>query len=167
MHVLRRHPITFVPSILLFLLLLTVPSVVGFLLETADPDIMTNNNSRALVVLGASFYYLAIFAFIYARFIDYYLDLWVITNDRIVDVNQEGLFARTIAELDLYKVQDVTSNIKGFFHTFLNFGDLHIQTAGERSRFHFKNVRDPHALRKEIQELVRVDRKHHHAEVLD
>ena len=39
----------------------------------------------------------------------------IITNDRMVDMEQNGLLARTVAEADLYLIQDVTSEIKGLF----------------------------------------------------
>ena len=38
--------------------------------------------------------------------------MWIITNDRILDIEQHGLFARTVSELRLHRVQDVTAEIK-------------------------------------------------------
>ncbi len=160
-HVLRRHPITFIPTICIFLILFAVPSLVGFLLESVNPNIFVENSTKGVTALAASFYYVGVVIFFYAQFVDYYLDLWVITNHRVIDVDQKGLFARTVAELDLYKVQDVTSEIHGFFNSIFNFGDLHVQSAGERSRFHFKSVKDPHGLRKDILELIRLDKNYH------
>ena len=66
---------------------------------------------------------------------DYYLDALIITNKRIIDVEQKGLFRREIASCFLENIQDVTTNISGVIATFLDFGDLSIQTAGERREF--------------------------------
>lgn len=160
-HVLRRHPLTFVPTILLFLVLFLLPIGVRYLLIAANPDIFTDNNSHALLILGGSFYYLATIIFFYARFIDYYLDMWVITNHRIVDIVQTGLFARTISELELYKIQDVRSDVRGLFPTVFNYGDLVVQSAGAKIHFHFDDVHRPHHLRKELIERIRQDSEFH------
>jgi hypothetical protein len=106
-------------------------------------------------------YYLAIWEFFFTEFVSYYLDLWIITNDRLIGIEQEALFARTVAELDLYKIQDITSEVKGIFPTIFNFGNVFIQTAAEEGRFHLKNVPDPHNLRRKIMDLAEEDRKYH------
>ncbi len=160
-HVLRRHPITFVPKVALLIVLALVPLGLQFVFEGALPELVTENNSRALLILLASFYYLSILVFFYAQFIDYYLDMWIVTNDRIVNVEQRGLFARTVAELDLYKIQDITSDVSGIIASIFDYGHVNIQTAGAELRFNFIDVKTPHKLRKEIIELVRVDRKYH------
>lgn len=61
---------------------------------------------------------------------DYYLDVWVITNRRIFDIEQKGVFRRDISVTRLEQVQDVTVSVNGVFATFLHFGDIHIHTAG-------------------------------------
>ncbi len=160
-HVLRRHPLTFFPTILLFVVLALMPLGVEFIFANTNPHLLVENNPKALILLFASFYYLTILIFFYERFTDYYLDMWVITNDRIVNVEQKGLFARTVAEVDLYKIQDVTSDIKGVFPSIFNYGNINLQTAGAELRFNFLDVPRPHKLRKEIIELIRVDRKYH------
>ena len=71
------------------------------------------------------------------------------------------MFARTVAELDLYKIQDITSDVSGIIASIFDYGHVNIQTAGAELRFNFIDVKTPHKLRKEIIELVRVDRKYH------
>ena len=62
---------------------------------------------------------------------DYYLDVWLITTERLIDIQQRGLFDRTISELSLNNVQDVTIEIRGIIPTLLKFGNLKVQTASE------------------------------------
>ena len=104
---------------------------------------------------------MGIWFFFFPQFVDYYLDAWVITNDRIVNVEQQGLFARTVSELDLYKIQDVTSEVRGLIPTLFNYGNVHVQTAGTQERFVFEQVPNPHEIRKRIMVLVDEDRKYH------
>ncbi|MDP3985286.1 MAG: PH domain-containing protein, partial [bacterium] len=127
---LRRHPFVFFKVIIVFIFLVGLPILLYFAINTAYPGYLMSSGAFPFLVLGASVYYLSIWLFFLTEFTDYYLDLWVVTNDRIVNIEQHGLFGRTVAELDLYKVQDVTSDVRGMISTFLNYGNVHIQTAG-------------------------------------
>lgn len=97
--------------------------------------------------------FLWIFAFLI--WIDYYLDVWIITNKRIVNIEQKGLFVRSMSELYLFRVQDTTSEVKGFFPSMLNYGDVFIQSAGEQERFQFHKIPDPYAVKDTIMDMAR------------
>jgi len=158
---LRRHPFVFFLKILFFLILFIVPLVFYLLIINIFPYFLENTVVYALAILLGSIYYLSIWLFLYTSFIDYYLDVWTITNDRLINVKQQGIFSRTISELDLYKIQDVTSEIKGFFPTLLNYGNIYVQTAGERERFILEQIPNPHQIREKILKLAEEDRKYH------
>lgn len=87
--------------------------------------------------------------------IDYYLDVWIITNKRIVNIEQRGLFVRHMSEIFLFRVQDTTSEVKGFFPSILNYGDVFIQSAGEQERFLFHKVPDPYGIKDAIMDMAR------------
>ena len=91
--------------------------------------------------------------------IDYYFDVWIITTKRIVNINQQGLFTRTVSELELDKIQDITTDVRGVIPTFLNFGDLQIQTAAEQERFLFAKVPNPYLLKDTIMNLEKTNAK--------
>jgi len=163
---LHRHPITFVPIIVLFIVLLLVPVGVYFLLNIRFPTILTPASTLyPLVVLGASIYYLSTYVFFYVRFIDYYLDMWIVTNDRIVDIEQHGLFNRVITELDLYRIQDVTANVTGIFGTVFRFGDVVVTTASANTSIVFRNIPHPNHIREELIRLADQDRKFHYGTI--
>ncbi len=104
-------------------------------------------------------YYLGIWVFFFSEFTDYYLDIDIVTNDRIVDIVQKGLFGRSVAELDLTRVQDVQSEIKGIIPTLLDYGTVVVQTAAEVENFRFEQVSHPHKVRQRILEMAALDRK--------
>ncbi len=160
-YLLRRDTITFIPRILLLIILAGVGYGLYFLLKLLFPALFINNNSLAILILLGSIYALSIWLFFYTAFVNYFLDIWIVTNDRIIDIHQHGLFARTIAELDLFRVQDVTSETKGLFATVFDYGNVYIQTAGEKERFTFFNVPEPHKIREAIIQLADEDRKFH------
>ena len=99
------------------------------------------------------FLFLWLFGFLV--WIDYYFDVWIITNERIVNIEQKGLFNRHISELRFSRVQDVTASVDGLVPTMLNFGDVYVQTASEEDHFIFRQVGDPFAVKDEVMRLAR------------
>jgi len=136
------------------------PISVGFLIPYVSEALALPHPLLEIgLKLLVSIYYLGIWIFFFSQFTDYYLDINIVTNDRILDINQKGLFGRVVAELDLTRVQDVHSEIKGIIPTMLNYGTVEIQTAGGEQNFIFEQVPNPHAVRQRIIELAALDRK--------
>lgn len=118
------------------------------------PDIVSEDNWRFFVFVENTFFiFMWIFGFLV--WIDYYFDVWIITSERIVNIEQRGLFVREISELNFARVQDVTAEVKGIIPTILNYGDVFIQTAGETERFLFRQVGDPYKIKDMIIQLSR------------
>ncbi len=158
---LRRHPITFIPIIFLSLVLFLVPVALYFLVENLFPTFFQGPLAYPISVLIGSTYMLSMYLFFYVRFLDYYLDVWIVTNDRIIDIEQHGLFSRTTTELDLFRIQDVTVEMRGFFSTIFNYGRIHIKTASINTDIIFKNVSEPNKVREDLIHFADEDRKYH------
>lgn len=75
-------------------------------------------------------WFLIVWLALSAIWTNYYLDLWIITDKRIVSIDQSGLFRREVTTLPFANVQDVTVEQAGIIQTLLNFGTLRVQTAG-------------------------------------
>ena len=154
-YTLRRHPITFLSIIFFFLLLFIIPAGVFFLINGIFPELITEQGVVYIfLVLFGSVYYLSISLFFFAKYIDFYLDLWVITTERVIDIEQFGLFSRSVSELDLYRIQDVTTDIHGVFPTLFNYGNVKVKTASENVEIVFKNVPHPPEVRSHIIHLA-------------
>ncbi len=80
----------------------------------------------------------------------YYLNIQVITDLRIVDVDQEGLFSHVVSELHIDKIEDVTSKVSGVLGTIFDYGMIFVQTAGAKERFQFYNIPHPGQIEKLI-----------------
>jgi len=160
-YVLRRHWITFVPKILLFLILLAIPVALYALVANLFPNLLTHPLWFPVLVLCASAFLLSVYLFFFMHFIDFYLDQWIVTNDRVVDIEQFGLFARTISELDLYSIQDVTTDVHGVFPTIFNYGDVTVKTASTNVNIVFRDIPNPNEVRRVLIELADKDRKFH------
>jgi len=157
----RRHWVTFVPVILFFILLLVLPFGAYWLLLNSAGNFLQNPVYYTAGVLFASVYYLSVVLFFYTYFVAFHLDLWIITNDRLLDVEQKTLFARTVSEVDLYQIQDASSEVHGIFPSIFNYGNIILQTAGPVPKFVFRNVPDPNKLRQAILTLSSEDKKYH------
>ena len=77
----------------------------------------------------------------------YYLNQWVVTNTRIIDIHQYGYFSREVSSVLLVRVQDVSSDVEGLFGTLLGYGRLTVQSAGEDEHFIMDDIADPQGLR--------------------
>ncbi len=87
--------------------------------------------------------------------IDYWLDVWIVTDQRVVNIEQKGLFSRYVSELHFHTVQDITSKVQGIIPTILNYGDVEVQTAAENERFLFRRVPNPYAVKAMLLEYQR------------
>jgi hypothetical protein len=87
----------------------------------------------------------------------YHLDLWVVTNHRIIDVVQTSLFNRKTSNARLDDLKDITVVVDGFWATYLNFGSLDIKILGNPDGMRIEDVTDPenekHFLYKQAQLL--------------
>jgi hypothetical protein len=138
----HRHWMFFVPDTLFFILLALAPIGVLIGLSAIDAEPFTEP-ARNFVVVGLSIWYLTLCTWYFVRWLDYYLDLAIVTDRRVVDIDQYGLFRRNVAELDYDVIQDVTVSKYGVLPTLLNYGNVEIQTAGEQRNFAFKSIPRP------------------------
>ncbi|MDO8599226.1 MAG: PH domain-containing protein [bacterium] len=164
---LRRHWLTMVKRVGAYVILAAIPFGIYFFLTENFPEMLRSSAGYPALVLAFSAYELGMWLFLFTMFLDYELDMWVVTNDRLVNIEQHGLFARTIAELDLWRVQDVTSDVRGVFPTFFDYGTVYVQTAGATERFALEQVPQPHEVRKIILDMADLDRKFHERDIAE
>lgn len=150
---LRRHWIAVVKIIIVNLFLAIIPLV--FYIGVANyTTILDTDVYFALFVLLVSAFYLFVVLFAFSNFVDYYLDVWIVTNQRVINIEQKGLFSREVSEKELGMMQDITSDVEGFWATVLNYGNVYIQTAAETERFNFKEVPFADEVARRISNLV-------------
>lgn len=147
---LRRHWISYGIFLFLFVLML-IPLFLLVNFTATTPDLSPVVLNIIYLVLPA--YLLIMLGLMLYGFVDYYLDVYIVTNERIVNISQNGFFKRDISELHLHQVQDVSAKEVGMFPTIFHYGDVMIQTAGERENFVFKAVPHPYIISKKIVDL--------------
>lgn len=100
-----------------------------------------------------------VWMFYFLEWTDYYLDVWLLTNKRVIDIEQKGLFRRDIISLQHDRIQDVSVITHGVIATLLGFGKIHVQTAGERRKIILKDAPNPEEVKRLIMSHIP---PHHH-----
>lgn len=155
----RRHPITFLVHILMFLVLLSIPSLFSLTTKLIEYPLPSGDAVQVIVKLLGTVYYAYVLLFILYSFFDYFLDIWIVTDKHVVDIEQKALFFRVVSKQEISRIQDVTAEIKGVLPTIFNYGDVHLQTAGAHERFIFRKVPDPYGIVAQILKTLEADRK--------
>ena len=146
----RRHPIVLALRVVGLLIAYIVPIIISFIFA----DVIMNYQLVTLYFFILSIWSLLVWLVIFYSFTMYTLDVWIITDRRIIDSNQHGFFNRTVSELHTSRVQDITVNTDGPLQTIVDFGDLFIQTAGTEERFMFLQIPNPVAVKDKIMSLA-------------
>ena len=154
---LRAHPLTLIPIIILILILIFVPVLIVPILDFLNFNIFSQLGfSQSFLLL--IFWYLVTFGYAFYRFVIWYFNVYILTSKRIIDIDFRGLLHKETSYANLAQVQDVTPKIRGFFGTFFHFGSVYIQTAAERPEFEFLHVGKPGEVAKTILETARTEK---------
>jgi hypothetical protein len=79
----------------------------------------------------------------YFDWYSYHNDVWVVTDQRVIDAVKPNYFHSRVASADLVDLEDITVEHSGFLATIFHFGTVRCQTAGERPNFNFVGVANP------------------------
>lgn len=143
---LRKHLVTNVGWILLFLLMFFAPIV---LIDFPLLDFLPGN-FRFVAILG---WYLVTIAYALESFLSWFFNVYIITDERVVDIDFHNLIYKEISDTNIDRIQDVTYKMGGVTRTIFNYGDVFIQTAAEVPSFEFLAVPKPSEVAKVLQDL--------------
>jgi hypothetical protein len=152
---LRQHPIVNVPWILLVIAMIFVPIIVGAL------GILSSLPPGFGLIVNMSWYLLTM-AIAMENFLNWFFNVYIVTNTRVVDIDFVNLIYKNVSDANLDKIQDVSYNMGGVVRTVFNFGDVVIQTAAEIEQFDFMAVPNPAKVAKVIQDLAIAESKKEH-----
>jgi len=115
--VFRRHPIAMRKGFYLLL----IPFLIGSLPTLFWPD---NLN---LLWLSLGGFVVGLLGFFY-HWIGWYYSVFIVTDQRLRQVSQRGLFNQSVVDLGLNKIQNMSVNVPGFSATIFEFGTIVVQT---------------------------------------
>lgn len=117
MFVFRRHILTAKKGIW-FMILMTGIGVVPMILWPGDVRMFW----VFMVCFG-----LGVIGALYVMML-WYFSLYIVTNERIRQVSQRGIFRKTVVDLGLDKVQSISMDVPGLRAEIHNYGTILIQT---------------------------------------
>lgn len=155
---LRAHIITLIPSVIFVVLLFLLPFfAVPFLGIISRNLLLAITQGQILLIIIS--WYLFVFGFAFFKFLLWYFNVYILTNERIVDFDFRGLLNKSTSYAFLKQIEDVDPKILGFFPTFFHYGNVVLQTAAEVPEFEFEKVARPDEVAREILEQVRHEEK--------
>ena len=155
MRIVRKHWFVLLSDFFVLLFFIAIPVVLLFLLQIIPIDSMLNFSGNATYAKAFFLFawLLLVWMFGWNMWTDYYLDVLIVTNNRIFDITQEGLFKRTSSSFRIDKIQNVTVDQKGIIETLFDFGTIKLETAGEREDFVASYITNPYEIKKFVNEM--------------
>jgi uncharacterized membrane protein YdbT with pleckstrin-like domain len=154
---LHRHWIILVFHFLYFIVLFFSSWAV-----LAYQGIIVDIIGSALYWGGLSLYWIVFLTFILLDWINDELDLFIITDSRVIGIEQISALSRSVTECSLDRVQEVNAHTAGIFQTLFGFGDVHIHTASETSNMIVSYAPDPIENCRRINNVIQEYRNTHH-----
>ncbi len=156
--VVRRHWFVITIELIGTLFFSIMPLFLGLIIAVL-PDLLPINfhleTHLPIVLYGISLWLLFTTMMSFMIWTHYYLDLWIITDRRIIVIDQIHFFNRKVSSFRLERLQDIKVSINGIIPTFLNFGTLRAQTASAaESNFMTTGLPEPRELQSLIQKAT-------------
>ena len=149
MMILHRHWIVIVFKVI-YLLMLLVSTI--FILTIQGPIISVLGGGLFWALL--TMYWVSFLLFIFLSWVNDELDLFVITNERVIGIEQIGALTRQVTECSLDKVQEVNSSVSGILPTLFGYGKVDIHTASETSNMNVTYAPNPVENARKINTII-------------
>lgn len=126
--VFRRHPIVMRKGIILW----AVGMLAGPLYVLSLTFIYANQPEK-IPSPGAFFAYLGgsvllSLILFFPSWLGWYFSVFILTNQRFIQITQKGLFHRAVADIGLSQIQSVNYEVAGLQETMMGFGTIKMQT---------------------------------------
>jgi membrane protein YdbS with pleckstrin-like domain len=99
-------------------------------------------------------WYLFVIIFVFENFLTWLFNVYIITDERVVDVDFYSLVYREMTQAKIDKIQDITFKSGGLLMTIFDYGDVYVQTAGEQPQIEFEAVPHPDRVVKVLNKLI-------------
>ncbi|OIP80740.1 hypothetical protein COW94_04700 [Candidatus Peregrinibacteria bacterium CG22_combo_CG10-13_8_21_14_all_44_10] len=148
----RKHWVMDIKIAVVTLMLCVIPAMMLLSAFIAYwPDFF--NQSRTVMTLAFLVYLLYALLIIYIKWLNEELDLIIVTNKRVINLDQVAFMERTVSESTLGQIQDVKGIEKGILSTLLHYGNLEIHTASHKRVFFIENINDPFDIARKLLEV--------------
>lgn len=146
----RKHPIVMRKGLIIGMLGILLPVLYVGILTYVRP-----NNPPSLTFFFGSLVFGLIFGILlmFPSWIGWYFSIFIVTDQRFIQVTQKGLFHRSLVDVALNQIQMVNYEVAGFQETLLGFGTIMMQTYMGDLVIH--NVHHPAKIQKRLTTILR------------
>ncbi|NLD46025.1 MAG: PH domain-containing protein [Clostridiaceae bacterium] len=149
---LRQHWAVNLPSLIKVLLGIIFPFIVIFIISVLPGE--GELFPVSYIICAWIAWYIILLTYSILKFLSWYFNAYIITSDRIVDLDFYGLLSHKISSASLLNIEDVSSGHFGLWQNLFDFGTVRIQTAAETAEFRFDNVPKPGYVKDKIMDLA-------------
>jgi len=132
---LRSHPFTQLRWVLTSILFFILFFVFNFF-----PQSFFNLGQILIINL---FFIVFILSYIWFNILNWYFNVGIITNKRVIDIDFYAVLYKEITNAQLGRIEDTTVKSGGYIESFFDYGSIFVQTAGTEANVEFINVPHP------------------------
>lgn len=145
--VLRQHPVTQVKFVLVVIIMLLLPILFG------ESNIFGFLPDRYQFAAGLG-WYLFTFGFAVESFLNWFYRVFIITDERIIDVDFISMIHKDVSTTKIDKIEDITALNVGFLSSLVDYGTVIVQTAATKQELHFERVPHPSKVTALLNDLI-------------
>ncbi len=147
---LRQHSFTILIKIGFFGLVALIPIALGLMFI----PYFSAHGLLPIFFFLSTLWYMALWIGLFHALTIYTLNTVIITDQRIINSEQKGLFNRKISELNSNRIQDVSTHTNGIIETVLKFGNITVQSASSEIHFIFYQIPKPERVKEVIMKIA-------------
>jgi len=136
-------------------ILMILPPMIAVILTHSDLAFLNSPELGRFIIVFLLFYYLFILTYAFLNFLTWFYNVFIVTSDRIIEINYSDVVVHRMAETKLSHIEDVRYSQSGFMSSALDVGNIYLQTAGTEENFEVKMVPKPEEITNIIIDLIK------------
>ncbi|MCA9379230.1 PH domain-containing protein [Candidatus Dojkabacteria bacterium] len=153
---LRKHWLTNLGWITNAAFMSVVPIIIYFVVGLFNQDLIELVSPKLYLLVLVS-YYALILTMIIRSFIEWYFNVYLVTNERVIDFDVKVATTTTgSSELALENIEEVKEKSVGILQAIFNYGDVYIYSAAHKSEILFDDIPRPSFVQDKISDLSKL-----------
>ncbi len=142
LYVFRKHPVVMRKGLIMFMFAILLGTIPSFITPTLTYFYLGIGGGFVLGIIVAM-----------PSWVKWYFSVYIVTDQRFIQVSQNGFFNKKVIDLALNQIQMVNYEVAGIQETLLGFGTLTVQTFV--GNLVIRDVHKPAHVQHELLEILR------------
>lgn len=145
--VLRQHPFTQIKKIIIGIVMFFLPLLISLV---GAFGFLPGSYQLAFLIM----WWIMTFGLFFSIFLTWFFSVYIITDERLIDVDFLSLIYKDVSSAKLDKIEDISAVTGGAVQSMFDYGTVSIQTAGSKVTIDFEDVPHPSRVTKLLNELI-------------